>query len=246
MLGVIEVEDADSQGLLNVDTDLAYHVIDLMLGGDPAAAPVPTTRTFTSIDMSVCRLPLDELVSAFVEAVSSTLGRPLAKRVAIRDQRQNISQIQVAPDYVDVLVLSIMLDIGEAARTGTFDLMLPLAALDTILAAFRGQSGEAARHRPADLWKVQMRRTAAAAPVRVDAVLHRQALSVAAIQALRPGDLLEIPGTAPDEVQLTIAQPGERTAVIATGRLGAYQGAKVVKLATPIDPRVHDHVKRAL
>lgn len=246
MLGVVEVEDADSQGLLNVDTDLAYHLIDLMLGGDPAAAPIPTTRTFTSIDMAVCRLPLDELLAAFAEAVSSTLGRPLTKRIGIRDRRQNISHVQIAPDYVDALVLSIVLDIGEAARTGSFGLLLPLATLDVILAAFKEKSGEAARHRPDDLWKVQMRRTAIGAPVRIDAVLHRQALTVAVLQSLRPGDLIEIPGNAPDAVQLTIAQPGGRTAVLATGRLGAFQGSKVVKLDTPVDPRVREHVKRAL
>lgn len=246
MLGVVEVEDADTQGLLNVDTDLAYHLIDLMLGGDPAAAPIPTTRTFTSIDMAVCRLPLEEFVAAFGEAVASCLGRPLTKRISIRDQRQNVSQIQVAPDYVDVLVLSIMLDIGEAARTGSLDLMLPLAALDTILAAFKEKSGEAARDRPDDLWKVQMRHTAATSPVKVSAVLHRQPLTVAALQSLQAGDVLEIPATAPDEVELSIAQPNGRTARVAVGRLGTYRGSKVVKLETNVDPRIREHIKRAL
>ena len=246
MLGVITVEDSDTAGLLNVDTDLAHHLVDLMLGGDPAAAPIPTTRTFTSIDMAVCRQPLDALVGAFAETLGTTFGRPLTKQITIREQKQNISQMQFAPDYVDVLVLSIALDIGEAARTGNFDLMLPLAALDVIRASFAEKDDAAARERPDDLWKAQMRRAAARSNVSVDAVLHRQRMTLAAIEALRPGDVIEIPEEAPNAIQLTISQPGNQVARLAQGRLGAFHGDKVVKLEADVDPRVRAYLKRYL
>lgn len=246
MLGVISVEDADTDGLLNCDTDLAYHIVDLMLGGDPAAAPTPTTRTFTSIDMAVCRLALDAFVAAFGETLATTLGRPLTKQITIRDQKQNISQMQFAPDYVDVLVLSIALDIGEAARTGTFELLLPLATLDVIRAAFAEKTGEDARDRPDDLWKAQMRRAAAGSIVAVDAVLHRQRMTVAGVENLRVGDVIEIPEGAPNAIQLRIAQPGGQTLQLTAGRLGTFHGTKVVKLDAPIDERVRAYLKRNL
>jgi flagellar motor switch protein FliM len=245
MLGVIEVEDAASQGLLGIHTDLAYHLIDLMLGGDPAVAPAPTARTFTGIDMALGRMQLDALVAAFVEAVSAAFGRPLGKRIAVREQRQNAAQLRIAPDYADVLVFSVALDLGEAARTGNFQLLLPLATLDVLRASLQETTAEAAG-RPDDLWRINMRLAAAAAPVPLDAVLHRQRLPLAGVQALKPGDVLEVPAGAIDEVQLVIAQPGGKSAVVATGRLGAFQGAKVVKLETPVDPRLRSHVARAL
>jgi hypothetical protein len=82
--------------------------------------------------------------------------------------------------------------------------------------------------------------------VAVDAVLDRQRLSLATIQQLQTGHILEIPAKSPQEVQLTIGQPEGRTAVIAVGRLGVYDGKKVLKLVTPPDPRVKQHVDRAL
>ena len=245
MLGVVEVEDAATQGLLGIDSDLAFHLIDLMLGGDPALAPAPTARTFTGIDMALGRMQLDALVAAFVEAVGVAFGRPLAKRVAVREQRQNVSQLRIAPDYVDVLVFSIALDLGEAARTGSFRFVLPLATLDVVRAALQEHAVEAAE-RPDDLWRANMRLAAAMAPVPLDAVLHRQRLSLAALHALAPGDVLEVPAGAIDDIQLLIAQPGGRTALVASGRLGAFQGSKVVKLETPVDARVRGHVGRAL
>lgn len=247
MLGVVEVEDADTNGLLCLDTDLVYHLIDLMLGGDASVPAVPTTRTFTSVDMALCRIHLDAILDAFAAAVGSVVGRPVTKRISVGDQRQNISQLRVAPDYVDVLAYTISLDIGEAARTGNFMLLMPLATLDTIRASVQEASADhRSRERPGDLWRLQMRRAAASSPVVVNAVLHRQAFTVAAIQALRVGDVIEVPATAPDEISLVIKQPAGRTATLATGRLGAYMTSKVVKLDTPVDPRVRQHLKSAL
>jgi flagellar motor switch protein FliM len=246
MLGLVEVEEADTPALLNIDSDLAYHLIDLTLGGDPAAAPPPTTRSFTAIDMALCRIHLEAVLAGFDDALAINLGRPLTRKLTIKDQRQNISQLRLAPDYVDVLVISVGLDIGEAARTGQFDLILPLSTLDVIRAAMEAPGNAEAKARPDDLWKLMMRRAAATAPVHVDAVLDRQRLSLATIQRLQTGHILEIPAKSPQEVQLTIGQPEGRTAVIAIGRLGVYDGKKVLKLETPPDPRVKQHVDRAL
>ncbi len=248
MLGLVEVEGASTQGLMCIDTDLAYHLIDLTLGGDPATAPIPTTRTFTSIDMALCKLHLDALLDAFGSALADINGKPFKKRMTIGDQRQNISQLRFAPDYVDVLVFNLALDIGEAARTGNFSLLMPLATLDTIRASVRdatdGQEDKA--ERPDDLWRVQMRRAAATSPVQIDAVLHRSLMTVAEIQKLCPGQVIDIPVTAPDDIELTMRQPGGKSSVIASGRLGAYKTSKVVKLAQSIDPRVAQHVKSAI
>jgi flagellar motor switch protein FliM len=246
VLGLVDVEGAESRGLLGIDTDLAYHLIDLMLGGDPSVPQTPTARTFTGIDMALCRLHLDALVAAFVEAIEAGFRRPLTKAFSVSEQRQDVSQLRLAPDYVDVLTLSIALDLGDAARTGSFVLVLPLAVLDVVRASIRGKTVETPAERADDLWRANMRLAAATSPVALDAVLHRQRLSMAALLALRPGDVVELPVDALDAVQLCIRQPGSRSAQVSAGRLGAFQGHKVVKLRAPIDPRVCRSVESAL
>ncbi len=246
LLGLVDIEDADTPALIAADGDLAYHLIDLTLGGDPLSAPAPVARGLTAIDMALGRLYLEAILGAFGAAIGAGLGRPLTKAMRIRDQRQHVTQLRLAPDYIDVLVMRLTLTLAEAGRKGACDLILPLSALDVIRASIEVRANQAARERPNDLWKTLMRRAAAAAPVPVDAVLHRQSLSLAALQGLRVGQVLEIPRQAAEAIQLTIAQPGRRTALIATGRLGAFQDAKVVKLETPIDRRLILHVTRAL
>ncbi|HRW13619.1 FliM/FliN family flagellar motor switch protein [Amaricoccus sp.] len=246
VLGIVDVEDADTPALIACDADLAYHLVDLMLGGDPALSPEPAARAFSSIDMALCRLHLDAILQAFVHAVGVGLGRPLTKTLRIRDQRQSTSQLRLAPDYIDVLTFAASVSLGEAGRTGTISLVLPLSALDVIRASIQARNLQAARERPNDLWKALMRRAAATAPVRVDAVLHRQKMSLAALQNLHIGQVLEIPRQAVEEIRLTIPQPAGRTAVLATGHLGGYQDNKVVRLAAPPDARVVAHIARAL
>ena len=245
MLGVIEVEDADTPALVACDAALANHLIDLTLGGDPGMTPEPAARPFTAIDMALGRLHLDAIVQALSHAMGVGLGRPLTRTLRIRDQRQNLSQLRLAPDYIDVLTFAAAVALGEAGRTGRVSLVLPLSALDAIRASIQARAQQA-RERPNDLWKALMRRAVANAPVPVDAVLHRQRLSLAALQTLHVGQLIEIPRQAVEEIRLAIPQPAGRTAVLATGRLGGYNDRKVVKLTTPPDPRMVAHVDRAL
>lgn len=246
MYGVVEIEDSDTPALVSCDGALANHFIDLTLGGDPLMAPAGEPRNFTPIDTALCRLHLDAVIAAFVHAMGVGLGRPLNKRIRIREQRHNHSQLRLAPDYIDVLAFEMSISLGEGGRTGRLGFVLPLSALDVIRASVQAKSAREAKERPNDLWRTLMRRAAASAPVRVDAVLHRQTLSLSALQALRVGQVLEIPRSAVDEIGLTIPQPGDRTAVMATGQLGAFQDRKVIRLVTPPDSRVIRHIERAL
>lgn len=246
LIGLVEVEDSETPALIAARAELAWHLTDLTLGGDPAVAAEPATRPLSAIDMALLRLHLDAILAAFVAAIGVGMGRTITKRITIRDQRQNIAQLRLAPDYIDVLVFEVTLSLGEAGRQGAFSVILPLSALDVIRASVQQHNAKAARERPDDLWKTLMRRAAAAATVPVDAVLHRQRLSLATLQALEIGQVIEIPGTAIDEIRLTIPQPGGRPAHLAQGRLGAFKDNKVIKLTTAPDPRVSAHVTRAL
>lgn len=246
MLCLVAMEGTKSQGLLMLDGDLAYHMVDLMLGGDAASAPPPIARTFTAIDMALCELCQTAVLGAIGEALAASFGRPIDAPFQIAGQMQDISQVRFAAPNMDVLVYNVALDIGPAARSGILNLMLPLGMLDVICASMQVRADDAGIEETADLWRVNMRRAATHAPVVLDAVLHTQRMSVDAALALRVGDVIELPAGAVAEVRLLIDQRGGRRAQLAAGKLGAYRGAKVVKLDVAVDPRVGEHVRRAL
>ncbi|WP_424930527.1 FliM/FliN family flagellar motor switch protein [Amaricoccus tamworthensis] len=245
MLGFIDVEHATINGLMVLDTDFTYHLVDLMLGGDPSTAPMAITRSFTEIDTSMCRLPMDAMMQGFVAALTAAFGKPMTKKISITEIRQDITQTRYAADYVDLLAFNIAMDMGDAARSGMMQVLLPLATLDVIYASMQ-ENVVAEDSRPRDLWKKQMRRAASLAPVGIDAVIHKQKMSIGQIQDLAKGDYLLLPDDATNNVELTMSHPGSKKSVIATGRLGAYKDKKVVKLKEDLDDRVTDQISRSL
>ena len=204
-------------------------------------------RPFTAIDMALGRLHLDAILAAFGHAIGANLGRPLTK--GLGDPRPAPEPLAAPPRarlHRRAWSSAWTLSLGEAGRRGRFPLILPLSALDVIRASIQVRNDQAARDRPNDLWKTLMRRAAASAPVRVDAVLHRQRLSLAALQALQVGQVLEIPRQSVEEIQLAIPQPGGRTALLAQGTARRLPGPEGDQAATPPDRRVVTHIDRAL
>jgi len=246
MLGVVEIDGSKAQGLVILESDLAFHLTDLMLGGDPSAAAAPVARSFTPIDHALCRLAEDVALTALAEALGAAFGRPLLGRFAVVSQQQDVTQVRFAPLHGDVLVYNLSLDMGPAARTGALRLFLPLALLDVICARLADKAAAAPVEEANDLWRAQMRRAAAAAPVPVNAVLHSRRMAVDALMALRPGDMLYVPASAPQEIRLVITLRGGRRAVLAAGALGAQGDQKAVRLDAALDPALREELRRAL
>lgn len=241
MIGVISVRDSVNQALVNVGMDLIYHVVDLRMGGDPADAPIPTARSVTAVDCGLCEDFIAAVCRAFESALELNLGTSLRGAMTLEQFEQHVTMVRIAPEHSDVLVIRISLDMGEAARSGEFDLVLPLAVLDAYRAAAPLNARGGGR---SDIWSRKMAQAAADAPIRLEAVLHRLKLPLAEIEALKIGDVIPLPGECRESVEVRIE--GQDAAPLVFGRLGAVPGAKAVKLSEDPDPRRIAPLREAL
>ncbi|WP_112320551.1 FliM/FliN family flagellar motor switch protein [Oceanibium sediminis] len=245
MLGVVETDSTDRMALINIGSELVYHIVDMRMGGDPTTAPPVTTRSFTAIDAQLCMDVFDAVLRSFATAVVESLGVPLETSFRVAGHKQDINTVRIAPKSADVMLISASLDIGEAARSGDFDLIMPLSILDVLRAALM-QTSVTDHVAPNDLWLLQMRKCAAEAEVPLHGILHRKSLPLAEIEALEVGHVLRLPRSALSQVSLVQAMGTEHEAPLATGRLGAYEGEKVVKLTDPPAARITDDLTRLL
>jgi flagellar motor switch protein FliM len=69
-------------------------------------------------------------------------------------------------------------------------------------------------------------------------------MTISELSALRVGEVVEIPRSAVDQVQLVVAQQDGKRTTVAAGRLGSYESAKVVKLDSFVDPRLREHLRQ--
>ncbi|WP_157982242.1 FliM/FliN family flagellar motor switch protein [Oceanicella sp. SM1341] len=241
MLGVVEVKNSPASALVNISNDLIYHIVDLRMGGDTEQSPVPTARSITPLDCALCSDFVNALIGAFTQAISIYLGAPELEWMSLRQFEQHVTMARIAPDNADVLVLNVSLDIGEAARSGDFDMVIPLSVLDSFKAASQRRTSSASERNLLDLWSNRMSRAAREAPVRVTSVIHRLHLDLGAIQEWKEGDVLEIPASGRSRIELML--PGQDEVPLAVGRLGAFEGQKAVKLTLPPDPDFVKHIR---
>ena len=159
--------------------------------------------------------------------------------------KQDINTVRVAPKSADVVLLSASLDIGEAARSGDFELIIPLSILDVLRAALL--ETEATDYlAPNDLWLLQMRRCAAEALVPLHGILHRLPMTLKDLEKMEIGQFIEIPRAALGTVELTQSIGTEFEAPLAEGRLGTLEGEKMIKLTSAPDDDLKQRLTKLL
>ena len=76
-------------------------------------------------------------------------------------------------------------------------------------------------------WSKALEKSVLAASVQINAVLHRQSLTLAQLASLKPGDLLALPNAQLDRIRLE----GANQKLIGHGRLGQSKHQKAVRLS---------------
>ncbi len=127
MVNVFLAEEWDNHGIVLVDTDLIYTMIDVLLGGRRGNAPMRfDNRPFTTIEMNL----IERLVVAFLTDLSAAFDPlcPVTFRFDRMESNPKFASI-TRPTNVSVMVrLGIQLD----TRGGCIELLIPYATLEPI------------------------------------------------------------------------------------------------------------------
>lgn len=211
MVGVFQVREWESYGLMAIESGLIYAVVDALLGGRGGSAPrLIDGRAFTPIETRLVgrmvELALDDFAAAFepIEKISMQLERI--------ESNPRFAAIAGPSNICATATFRVDMD----GRGGCFTLLLPYATLEPVreklLQRFMGEkSGRDG------IWEdhlgAEIRRT----HVDVNIVLGEKAMSLAALQALEVGQAITL-DRGPDDplelqcggVVLGLAQVGQR------------------------------------
>lgn len=245
MLGVFDFVGADHGAMVNMTADLAYHIIDLRMGGDPAECPQPTTRSFTVIDQALCEGVLREFTFAFERATEIIMDGPLSAGFEFKGIWQDVSTVSLAPERADVLKITVALDVGLAARGGDIEFIVPLSVLDFVRSAVDHTKVEA-NTAYKDIWQTNMKAAVRTSELPVTAVLARVWQKPDFLRNLKVGSLIEIPSNAPRKVKLELNSSTKDRFVMVEARLGGFDGGKVVKLNESPSSKVVNNIRRAI
>jgi flagellar motor switch protein FliM len=196
ILAVFRAEELDNYGLLTVDSNLIYSIVDVLLGGRRGTAAMRIEgRPYTTIERV--------LVQRMIEVVLSDAKAAFEPLTPVNF---NLDRLETNPRFAAIArpanaAILVKLRIDMEDRGGRIELLLPYATLEPIrkmlLQQFMGEKFGRDNiwesHLATELWTTQME---------VRAVLDEQQLPLNRVLNLKVGDTLMLGVTPEDPVEL--------------------------------------------
>ena len=231
ILAVFRVEQLDNYGLMTVDSNLIYSVVDVLLGGRRGSPAMRVEgRPYTTIERA--------LVQRLIEVVLNDAHAAFEPLTPIDFK---LDRLETNPRFAAIArpanaAILIRLRIDMEDRGGRLELLLPYATLEPIrkmlLQQFMGEKFGRDNiwesHLATEIWSTQME---------VRAVLDEQKIDLRRVLELKVGETLMLNAT-PDS--LVEVRAGE--VPLTRGRMGRRGQNIAVRVEAPLTPAA----KRAL
>jgi flagellar motor switch protein FliM len=219
MLSVFKAPEWDNYGMIMVDSDLVFSMVDVLLGGRRSEAIQPDGRPYTSIEQNLVikmvQKILDDLRRAFepVAEVHFELERVETNpRFALITRPRNV-----------VRVATLKIDMDK--RGGTLQIIIPYATLEPIRPVLLQQyMGE--KFGRDKIWEKHLNKEFDQTRLNISAILEAPSIPIGDVLDWKVGDVIEVMG-----------RPNEPVPVVSDGRemFYGYLGQKNGMLSVKID-----------
>jgi flagellar motor switch protein FliM len=233
ILSVFRAEELDNYGLLTVDSNLIYSIVDVLLGGRRGTAAMRIEgRPYTTIERV--------LVQRMVEVV---LADAKAAFEPLTPVNFKLDRLETNPRFAAIArpanaAILVKLRIDMEDRGGRIELLLPYATLEPIrkmlLQQFMGEKFGRDNiwegHLATELWTTQ---------TEVQAVLDEQQVPLSTVLNLKVGDTFVLNATADSLIELRAG-----SIALTRGRMGRRNHNIAVRVETPLTPAAKTALQR--
>ena len=225
ILSVFRAEELDNYGLLTVDSNLIYSVVDVLLGGRRGTATMRIEgRPYTTIERV--------LVQRMVEVVLADAKLAFEPLTPVTF---NLDRLETNPRFAAIArpanaAILVKLRIDMEDRGGRLELLLPYATLEPIrkmlLQQFMGEKFGRDNiwesHLATELWSTQME---------VSCVLDEQRINLQKVLDFKVGDTFMLNATPDGLVELRAG-----SIPLTHGRIGRRDNTVAMRIEAPLNP----------
>lgn len=227
ILAVFRAEELDNYGLLTVDSNLIYSIVDVLLGGRRGTAALRIEgRPYTTIERV--------LVQRMVEVVLNDARQALEPLTPVHF---NLDRLETNPRFAAIArpanaAILIKLRIDMEDRGGRIELLLPYATLEPIrkmlLQQFMGE-----KFGRDNIWEGHLATEIWTTETEVRAVLDEQQMPLSSVLNLKVGDTMMLNATPDSEVSIRAG-----SIPLTTGRMGRKGQHIAIRVEGPVNPEV--------
>jgi flagellar motor switch protein FliM len=224
ILAVFKAEEWDNYGLITVDSNLIYSMIDVLLGGRRAPSSVRIEgRPYTTIESSMMRRMVEVILADAEQAFA-----PVSPVRFSVDRLETNPRFAVISRHANAAILvKLRIDIEDRGG-GSIELLLPYATIepirDVLLQMFMGE-----KFGRDPIWEGHLATEIGQAEVAVDAVLYEAKLPLRRMMSLAIGDTLPLE-LGPDA--LVTVRCGD--VALTEGRMGRVGERVAVRVVKPL------------
>lgn len=231
ILSVFRAEQLDNFGLLTVDSNLIYSIVDVLLGGRRGTVAMRIEgRPYTTIERS--------LVTRLVEVILADAKQAFAPLTEVDFE---LDRIETNPRFAAIArpanaAILVKLRIDMEDRGGRAELLLPYATLEPIrkmlLQNFMGE-----KFGRDNIWEGHLASELWAAKLDIQAVLDELQLPLKKMLDLKVGDTLFLNASPDSKVQIKCGEIR-----LTDGRVGRIGNKVAVRVESPISDRAREEV----
>jgi flagellar motor switch protein FliM len=223
VLAVFKAQQWDNFGLVTLNSDLMYAVIDVLLGGRRGRGNVRAEgRPYTTIEINLVRRMVDVVLADTEQAFA-----PISRVDLTIDRMETNPRFASISRPANAAIL-VNLRVEMDGRGGNVEILLPYATIepirDLLLQSFMGEKFGRdpiwEEHLATEIWQTKMS---------VDAVLYDAKLPLRKMMALRVGDTLVFDNKPDSLVKLRCGET-----LLSEGRVGRIGDYVAVQVLTPL------------
>ncbi len=233
ILAVFQAEELDNYGLLTVDSNLIYSIVDVLLGGRRGTAALRIEgRPYTTIERV--------LVQRMVEVVLNDARQAFEPLTPVHF---TLDRLETNPRFAAIArpanaAILIKLRIDMEDRGGRIELLLPYATLEPIrkmlLQQFMGE-----KFGRDNIWESHLATELWTTETEVRAVLDEQSAPLSQVLEMKVGDTLMLNATPESEVSIRAG-----SVPLTTGRMGRKGQHIAIRVEGPISVEAASRVAR--
>jgi len=225
ILSVIKAEEWENYGLLTVDSNLIYSMIDVLLGGRRVGGNIRVEgRPYTTIEMALARRMIEVILEDTHRAFEPVT------QINFKLERMETNPRFAAISRPGNAAILIELRIEMDDRGGKIEILLPYATIEPIreqlLQMFMGE-----KFGRDPIWEGHLATEIYQADVEIEAVLHEQELPLSRLLHLQPGQTIMFERSPHDPIRLRCGDVELTEAIM--GHIGNHVSVRVVH---PLNP----------
>lgn len=216
----------ERDGLLRLDRDLAFAILDHLLGGGHGVPPARRRgQACTAIETRL----MGRLAAELLGDLATALARVASLRFGTGRVDTDVRRVDLGDPGDRCLTLPLAAEIATCA--GAVDLVLPGVALEPPRERPDGASAAAGAPATAGRWRQELERWVRSLDVKVEAVLDERTVALGDVARLAPGSRLELGLRCDAPVRLRCGD-----AWLAAGSVGHRDERLVVTVERRTDP----------